>query len=78
MRIPNKPQSNYTLLELHIDKLNITHYSEKKKKKIVMKFINKLITKAVYTREKCHWPPSRIPRLYVGVELSDAISSKAH
>ena len=43
-----------------------------------MKFINKLITKAVYTREKCHWPPSRLPRLYVGVELSDAISSKAH
>ena len=32
MRIPNKPQSNYTLPELHIDKLNITHYSDKKKK----------------------------------------------
>ena len=77
MRIPNKPHSNYTLLELHIDKFNKTHYSEKKKK-FVMKFINKLITKAVYTREKCHWPPSRLPRLYVGVELSDAISSKAH
>ena len=76
MRIPNEPQSKYSLLDLHIDKLNITHYSEKKK--IVMKFINKLITKAVYTREKCHWPPSRLPRLYVGVELSDAISSKAH
>ena len=47
---------------------------------MLWKFINKLITEVFYTRKDVTGCQAafQVPILYVGVELSDAISSKAH